>query len=189
MGFLSWLSSVFGTKSAPESETQVISWEHDHPEREAWSIITYNAAFSCVYVFGSATDIQIIRPDWDSLSPLQRVRVIVQLVSSISFYESSWDPACACVDVDNTESLGLMQISVEDQKNYDLQLGFSREDLLTVGPNIKLALAILSQQVMQQKRLILTHGEDNCYWSTFSYGYEDEKIDKIIAMAQALNFN
>lgn len=170
----------------------MISWEIDHPERRDWTAYALQLALAWHGDFNLAKDITTIRPDWQSLTVQQRCTVIVQLFAAIAFYESSWNPKCSSVDageVDDplTYSDGLMQVSAADQQ-WSSDYGYSHEDLLTPKPNLKLAFAIMGQQILNQHRIILNKGIDHCYWSTLSKGYAQNKVDEIIEMVNSLTF-
>ncbi len=104
--------------------------------------------------------------------------VLCEMFCQICLYESSWDPACnggadaGSQDDKNTWSIGLMQLSVCDQESYQLPLGYTFDDLMTVKPNLELGVKIMASQVLHHGKFIMTHGEA-CYWSSFSYGYPE----------------
>jgi hypothetical protein len=100
----------------------------------------------------AATDMQRFCPKYKSLDHQGRVVALAHFFVALSFRESSYNPRESAVDVGtagdrNTHSVGLFSMSQTDQKNYGLPMGYTYEDLLTYGPNIKLALAVSAKLI------------------------------------------
>jgi hypothetical protein len=100
----------------------------------------------------AATDMQRFCPKYKSLDHQGRVVAFAHFFVALSFRESSYNPRESAVDVGepgkrDTFSVGLFSMSATDQKNYGLPMGYTYEDLLMYGPNIKLALAVSAKLV------------------------------------------
>lgn len=172
-----------------------LSWEVGYPERKAWSdslfsLISNGDTFNALCL---AQDIKEIRPDFSSLTKDQKATVLCELVSAMSKFESSWNPASYSVDVgskDNrdTWSVGLMQMSVVDQTNYGFNLGYDFQDLQLPVPNLKLAVLILAKQVQKHGLLMIPNGESGLYWAVLHPGGKYDQSKNIIAMVQNIKF-
>jgi hypothetical protein len=55
----------------------------------------------------------------------------------------------------NTWSIGLMQMSVCDQANYGIRLGYTYDGLIQPIPNLQLAVLILAKQVAKYGKLMI----------------------------------
>jgi hypothetical protein len=142
-------------------------------------------------VFMSASDFDKIRSDYKILGKAQLATAFTEFISQIAKYESSWKPAAASVDVGSqsnkdTWSVGLMQMSQVDQKNYGLDLGFSYDDLKTAIPNLKLALAVMVKQIKKRGKIFIPTGESGVYWATIHPGGKYDKTKEITDVTQAM---
>lgn len=172
-----------------------LSWEKNHPERQEWSLKVFNFFFrpQILETIAKATDITAIRPDYHSLSSEQKATVLSELISAMSYYESGWNPKSESVDVGtkgdkNTWSVGLMQMSQTDQKNYGFDMGYTYEDLKTPWPNLHLALKILVRQVERRGKIMIPKGEPGLYWAVLHPGGKYDQSAKIVAMVRSIKF-
>jgi len=123
------------------------------------------------------------------------VEVLVAFIRGMVYYESGFNPRSASVDVGtkenrDTHSVGLMQMSVVDQKNYGFNFGFNYDDLMDPIKNLTLAMAIMKRQVEKKGRLILRKGTDTgVYWAVIYKGGKYDKSAAIIAGVKALKFS
>lgn len=168
-----------------------LSWENGHPERAAWTKQLIDIITPDIEVFYTASDITKIRPDFKTLSKSKQILVIAELFSAMAFYESSWNPKENSVDVgskndQDTYSVGLLQMSVVDQKNYGFKFGYTFKDLQQAGPNLKLAEAIMVKQIKRYGKILIPKGENGVYWAVIHPKGKYDKSDKIIAMVRAL---
>lgn len=171
-----------------------LTWEKNHPERASWSQILEDQISQNLAAFKSAKDILKIRSDFNKLSASQQVNVLAEFFSSDAYYESSWDPTEYSVDVGTDDdkgswSVGLWQMSVDDQESYDLKFGYTFADLQTVKPNAVLAVTIMAQQIKNYGLILIPWSQkSHVYWSTLSPGNKDDKSASIISDVQAMSF-
>lgn len=165
-----------------------LSWEADSSARKEWSqyILTFlEENFS---VFSKAKDWPFFRKDWSKLTRAQQINVMAEFVASVAYYESRWNPKSASVDVGtqgnkDTWSVGLMQMSVTDQKNRGYKYGYRYEDLEKPIPNLHLALSVLKDQISKYGLVRLKAGR-SLYWAVIGEG---NKYDKSVLIATRIN--
>jgi len=165
-----------------------LSWEQGHPERAAWSDALYRY-LEQYWAYDDASDVTLIYPKWKSASRETKLQVMAEFWVAVSYYESSWNPKSASVDVGTqgdkgSWSIGLLQMSVNDQPNYGFRFGYSYEDLLTPAPNLHLALAIMQKQIQKRGRIMIPKGQPGLYWAVASPGGKYDKTSQIIARVQ-----
>lgn len=160
-----------------------LSWEVKEGAR-GWSEYVFQAINGQFFdALDKAKDTERIFPGYSKLSRVQRIAVLSEMIASISFFESSWNPKAELPnEKDNSFwALGLMQVSVNDQKNHGLKYNYTFEQLKRPRPNLHLALTILSKQVEKTGYLILSNKNPSKYWATFLDGNEHSKVNEVIA--------
>ena len=168
-----------------------LSWEKNHEERYVWSNLLFKKIDEKFSSLDKAKDLPLFCPKYLSLSEDKKKIVLAELWVWTAYFESGWNPKSASVDVGtknnkDTWSAGLLQVSVVDQKNWNLKTGYSYNDLLQVGPNLELSLSILSKQIEKQGLIAVTK---NLYWAVLGpKNYRYTKLDKIVAKTKQLEF-
>lgn len=179
--------------STPEPIAGVISplsWEAGHPERAPWSdAILMDVLDNLNQSYSKASDIKTFCPKYMSIAQVDRARAWGELFVGIIYYESSFNPASASVDVGkvgdkNTYSVGLFQMSVVDQVNYGFKFGYTYADLLKPIPNINLALAIFKRQLDKYGVIGIPVGSKGLYWATIHPGGKYDNTKDIAARVQ-----
>jgi hypothetical protein len=164
-----------------------LSWEKNHPERAAWSKILMTEISDAFETLDKAKDINIFCPKYTkALTKAQKLNAWGEFFVWLAYYESGWDEKEMDQDVGDagdfsTYSTGLFQVSAIDIEAYSLQKvlhNYSYKDLQTVEPNIKLAMALMSRQILRQGLICVS---SNVYWSTLSNKFYApyQKIDEI----------
>lgn len=170
-----------------------LSWEKNHPERHAWSQRLYGLIDGALSVFETAKDIKTIRPDYQSLNRQQRIAVLCEFICWVAYYECGWNPESNEKDVGtddkDTWSVGLLQLSVVDQLNYHLPLGFDFGDLQNPIKNLELGVDIMCLQIHKHGKVLIPAGESGVYWATIHPGGKYDKSKEIIAKVQGLKFS
>lgn len=156
-----------------------LPWENGKPERKQWTQDLVDLIDERLDVLSlAAKDITRFCEDYHDLTRQEQIEVWAVLICSVAYYESGWNPKIAERDVGttdkNTWSTGLMQMSVCDQKNYNLKLNYTFDDLLTPKANLHLALEILVRQVTRYGSIILRTSK-GLYWAVL---YEGGRYDK-----------
>lgn len=139
--------------------------------------------------YDDAKDVEFFYPKWKSASRETKMRAMAEMWISIAIHESGWNPKSASVDVGSKDdkgswSIGLLQMSVNDQPNYGFKFGYTYEDLLTPGPNFHLALAIMQRQIKKYGVIRITKGNPDIYWATIYKGGKYDHSDEIAARIQ-----
>lgn len=125
-----------------------------------------------------ATDVKELDAHFDSLTKDQKIDKFKEFFKWLAYYESAWNPKSQSVDVGvkndrGTWSIGLLQLSVVDQKNLNIELGYDFDDLLLPVPNLKLGIEIMCNQVKKRGKLMIPkweHGNPSLYWATLCPG-------------------
>ena len=174
-----------------------LSWENTtapHPERKPWSKKLWTFIDKRFEHLDKAKDTIKFCPKYPSLSYEQKVQVWCELFVAISYYESGYDPRNESPDVGeqddkNTWSVGLMQVSQVDIKNYNIKdMNYTYEDLLTVGPNLDLATALMANQIDKVGTILIGPGRNWLYWATLHPGGSYDESENIIRRVKKLSF-
>lgn len=177
----------FFYKKSPVVQVPQSGWN------EEWTTLLTGLIKDKILILETAKDIEKIRPDFHSLNRENQIKVFVELVKAMCYFESGYNPKSASVDVGvegnkDTYSVGLLQMSVVDQLNYGLRFGFNYEDLLNPLPNLTLGVAVLSKQVAKHGKLIIKRGEPGLYWAVLCEGGKYSKVDSIVKRVQEVKF-
>lgn len=170
-----------------------VSWETNHPERAAWTKALVGFIERDFAKFDAAKDFTTIRPDYRRLTKDQRVAVWAEFISQLAKYESGWNPKSASVDVGtsdnkNTWSVGLLQMSVVDQKNWGINLGFTYNDFLDPIKNLDFGLRLLAKQIDRRGLVLIPKSAGGVYWATLCPGGRYDKTALIAKAVQAKKF-
>jgi hypothetical protein len=113
------------SEPAPSSTPGVVAivaplaWESGHPERAAWSAELRRQFTAALSSFDQASDTSAYCTRYAELSVDQRVAVWATMAVAIAKYESAYNPASiAPCDANCTASIGLYQLSYEDQMSW-----------------------------------------------------------------------
>lgn len=164
-----------------------ISWEQ-YPENKLWSDFAYNLLDKELFTsFDKAQDATQFCPKYQSLTRQQKIYVWVELLSTVSKYESSWKPATVFNEPAplNYPSIGLLQLSYEDHAGYPYCPAKGGKDLKDPLVNLDCGMRILANQVNKKGKIILSSG---VYWSTLKSGGTYSKIPQIVAMTKKLPY-
>lgn len=162
-----------------------LSWESaSRPERVAWSDGLYKLIAQYYTTLNTATDITDFCPYYHSLTKDQRINAWAGLIAATTYYESGYNPLSNSVDVGNagdkdTYSVGLMQMSVVDQKNYGFNFGYKFADLQDPVKNLTLAMAIMNRQVQKYKVIAISKGNPGLYWAVLYRGGKYDRVKNI----------
>lgn len=189
-------------------ERQKLSWESNHPERQAWSDALIAALAQKIPDMGKAKDIKTFCPKYELLEPRDKIRAFAELMIGMSKFESGWKPETAYRECDKTRcrykecfkhatygycmignknydegvitSRGLLQMSIHSSMSYGCGLKESKQ-LHEPVANLNCAVIILDKQI---KRTGSMTAQSN-YWSTLKSTYSGNHIKEISKMVQA----
>lgn len=136
--------------------------------------------------FLTAKDLNRIRVGLLTLPKDQQVVIFREFVKAICYYESGFNPKSQSVDVGtkadkDTWSVGLMQMSVVDQKNYKTPFLYDFAKLNEAIPNLELALFIMARQVKNTGLFILHKSHKNRYWAVILDEGKYSKLPEILS--------
>ncbi len=106
---------------APAATGKALSWEDGHPERKAWSDELRSAIKPNLGRLEMAEDIDKFAPNYKSLSESRQIDVWAALFVAIACYESEYNPHSILKETSGQDSVGLLQLSYENQAAYDLE--------------------------------------------------------------------
>jgi hypothetical protein len=176
--------------SAQKAEQLV--WESSsRPERSDWSNALLQYVDERFDLLDEADDIADFCPPYARLTRPERVNAWANLIASVTYYESAWNPTSNSVDVGNasdrdTWSVGLLQLSVVDQVSYGFQFGYAFADLQKPLPNLRLGVAILARQVSHYGLIAIPTGHSGLYWAVLHPGGKYDQSANIKKMTQKI---
>ncbi len=104
---------------APVLDLAPLAWEKDHPERATWSRILREEVARKLASFKKASDANLYCAKFAGLNDTQKIEVFSTMAVAIALYESGYNPKSINPDdVAGTASIGLYQLSYEDQMKW-----------------------------------------------------------------------
>jgi len=193
-GFLARLVSSFFVMIAGSSVRRVavaqssgkaLAWESGHPERRAWSDELRKAIRAHISSLENASDIQDFAPDYSRLSTQDRVDVWATLIVAMSRFESKYDPTAIYPESFGVDSIGLLQLSYENETYYRLErLDRSARSLEDPLVNIRCGVKILAVLVKRDGVIASGTGSSSRggarYWSTLRTDGKLSDIQRIV---------
>lgn len=193
--------SVIVDKPEPVAveSTAPLSWEKSHPERKVWSDLARTTAGVVLRDLNKAKDVARFCPKYASLSTFDRVQFWAELVSTMAYFESGWKPDTVFKEPAplNNESIGLLQLSVSDAKNYPFcaPIG-TRSAIMDPLKNLDCGIRIMAKWIGKHEKVTGSHFEVNSkgktvelfeggsiYWSVLR---EKRKLPEVLAMVKKL---
>lgn len=185
-----------------------LSWESASDTNKVWSNYTFQIIEGLFTDFDKCQDITRIRPDYKSLSRLQKINVWGELISAIAKPESGWNPTSEMIETTFTNidpvtgmpvrSEGLLQLSYQDKINYkelpcrfdwnadkNLPVKDIRKTIMNPKINLEFGINVLAKQIRRTYKIILT---DGVYWAVIKEKGRYQKIDQITLMVRNLKF-
>lgn len=168
-----------------------LSWEKKNPKNSAWTTITLNAIRKDFEKFDKAQDIKEFCNNYEYLEKGNKILAWGELISAISFYESSWNPEAFleeptlgidAVTGKKVRSQGLMQISYGDTK-WARWCNLKNGGITNPKNNLECAIGILANQIDKHEHILLGRG---AYWSVIKNGSRYNKIEGIKSMVNSL---
>lgn len=143
-----------------------------------------------IMVYEKAKDLETFCPKWLSLSLDEKFKTVGEFYVELAKRESDWSPDASSVDVGQKSnpdswSIGLFQMSVVDQQNYKMPLGYDYAELLKPIPNIKLAVKIMELNISKYSLIVLPRGR--AYWAPLMENGKYNQVKEIAKAVQALN--
>lgn len=167
-----------------------LSWEKGHPERKAWSDQARVTAGVVLRELDKAIDVSRFCPKYAELGAFNRLQFWAELVSVMSYFESGWKPTTVFKEPAplNNESVGLLQLSTSDAKNYasipQCKPLAVRANLMDPLINIDCGIRILAHWV--GKDLVITslnNSGGSKYWSVLR---EKRKLPDVLSKLKSV---
>ena len=172
--------------TAVASGNQSLSWnDAQHPERAAWTTQLLASVQSWKTTLDKGNPNGFIS-GYDSLSLDRQLTFWGELFIAIAKFESGWNPSDVYEEAEGENSIGLLQLSIQDQSNYPLTPRITGEMQLTnTGINLPWGVQIFATLVAQNGLIASGSGSSSRgaarYWSVLRTGH---KIDQITALTK-----
>jgi len=168
-----------------------LSWD-TKPERVAWSKELLNCIGGTLGMLEDGDPEKFIS-GYTGLSEDGKIRYWSELIIAMAKFESNLDPHCVYHEPPplGVDSIGLLQLSYEDQENYNLE-PLSRTEKSLENPliNIRCAVIILSTLVSQDKVIASGSGKTSRggarYWSVLREGHHITEIKNLVKQSIGL---
>ena len=186
-----------------------LAWESKSANSSSWSNTVYKVIqIEEPQMLGQnvADDVEIFCPKYRSLNDNQRLNFWGQLLAGMSKFESGWNPASYYVETTmgtdpvtgrQVASEGLLQLSYQDQKSYNLNCGFDwsidtkfsntdiHKTIFDPHKNLRCGIKILAKQLTRQRAISTTTG---VYWAVLKTNGKYTKVPEIAAITKSLSF-
>jgi hypothetical protein len=148
------------------------TWDNN-PDRRAWSDALVAAIRQHRAPLDRA-DVESFCPGYATATPDQQERFWVELVIAMTWYESSWRPDAVYHEPPplSVDSIGLLQLSYEDQRYYPLGVLDPRTPARSLkNPIVNLKCGVLILAHWTNKHAVVAHSEGRShtggarYWS------------------------
>lgn len=194
---------------ADMSEFEPVIWEKNNASRKEWSKMIYSVIENeepSMLDNNVAKDIHTFCPKYDSLTQDQRLNFWGQFFAALAKPESGWDPTSQMTETsqgidpvtkNRVMSEGLLQLSYQDEKSYDLDCGFDwnrdrklakkdpRKTILNPLLNLRCGVKIMAHRL--KKDSVITK-ESGVYWAVLRKNSRGSKITSIATMTKSLKF-
>ncbi len=189
------------------SQFEPVAWEKQNVSRREWSRMIYSVIENEqpeMLDDHVAKDIELFCPRYNSLTRDQRLNFWGQFFAALAKPESNWNPTSQMVEssqgidpVTNKRvmSEGLLQLSYQDEKSYDIDCGFDwnrdsqlspkdpRKTILNPLLNLRCGVKIMAHRL--RKDMVITK-ESGVYWAVLRKNSRGSKINSIARMTKSL---
>lgn len=127
-----------------------LSWKNSE-----WDKALYKELVILEPLFSKAKDITTFCPKYNDLTPDQKLHALGEFMVAIAFYESGFNPSSKYMEPPplGYESIGLYQLSYEDNKGYpDCKLNRASKNLEDPAQNIRCA-SIIMQKLLKDGQI------------------------------------
>ncbi len=200
--------------TAENHNAEPLAWELDPKTRSkfnTWSKMIYQIIQKQTpEILGQnvADDVEFFCPKYRTLKDSQRLNFWAQLFVGIAKFESSWNPTSSSTEylMSGTDSVtgrrivseGLLQISYQDEKNYQIKCGFNwekdkklskhdpKKTILDPYLNLNCGIQIFAQQLKRIHRIVAKEHR-SLYWAVL-YNGRSNKIKDVAKITNTLTF-
>jgi hypothetical protein len=175
-----------------------LEWEKNNPSRKRWSEYVFLQIENNFEILNSAKDIKHFCPNYKNLNKNQKINVWGQLIASMSFYESTFNPSARIASVSNSIdpvtsapliSEGLLQVGYIDSLYHNCSFDWSKDSKLSdddkrktiLNPynNLSCGIKILTKQIRRYESIAIDKG---AYWAVIKTNHPNSKLQQIIKM-------
>ncbi|MGC2697161.1 MAG: transglycosylase SLT domain-containing protein [Candidatus Angelobacter sp.] len=170
---------------AASGPRKALAWENGHPKRSAWSDELRRAIRAHRATLETAGDIEDFAPGYANLSAEDRVDVWATLFVAIVRFETGYNPNTVYHESAGIDSVGLLQVSYENEGYYGLErLDRKADSLKDPLVNIRCGVRIFS--VLVSRDAVIASGTGSSsrgaakYWSTLRTDGHLSEIQRIV---------
>lgn len=181
-----------------------LAWEQPNkPGRQKWSEHTFQYIYRNFETLDKAKDIVYFCPNYHTLNRDERVNAWGQLMASIAWFESGWNPRAHvreprlgfdAVTGEIVMAEGLFQLGYSDSMwreycRFDwygdraLDMGDLQRTMINPRYQIECSVGIMASQIKRHGRIVIDSG---AYWAVIKDGHRNAKVDRIRAMVMRL---
>jgi len=171
----------------PNQPTPAISLSWDNQTRRPWSATLLTSIQNALPKLALG-DPNSFLAGYDSLTPDLQLKFWCELLVAVAKFESSWNPHDIYHEPPplSIDSVGLLQLSYEDQSPYNLEpLSESHKSLEDPSINLRCGVTIFASLVAKHRTVASSVGGryrgGAAYWSTLRAGH---KVDQILSLAR-----
>lgn len=147
---------VSGIPDAAQPSKIVLPWDGKHADADKWTMTIQKEIIKKEMVKLSPVDIMSFCPGYAKADDQGKLVAWMNLISIMTKFESSFNPKTKFMEPPplGYESIGLMQLSYQDQPNYPTcELNRSLKNLEDGSHNLRCGLIILNKLVQQDNRI------------------------------------
>lgn len=141
---------------------------------KSWGLATYKVVSENFDALNRAQDMPEFCPGYKAMDIDTKKWAFVELISAMSYYESSWNPKSIYNEPPplGYPSIGLLQLSYEDHRGYPYCPGKGSGELTDPVTNLTCGVKILAHQVLSKGAISVSSG---AYWSVIKLGHKNNK--------------
>lgn len=169
----------------------VLSWD-DSPKCKAWSPELLSSVNKYLQQLEQGAPDKFIA-DYTGLLPDDKLKFWSEIIIAMIKFESNFDPHCIYHEPPplGIDSVGLLQLSYEDQDNYGLEkIERSNKSLEDPLVNIRCGLTIFSHWVAKDNTVASGAGKQSRgaarYWSVMRSGHHVDEIQARVKQSMGL---
>jgi hypothetical protein len=175
-----------------------LEWENNNPHRIKWTEHVYGLIEQNFESLELANDIDYFCPNYKNLAHKQKINIWGQLIASISFFESTFNPKARIISPSKTldpitnkslVSEGLLQLGYIDIINHNCKFNWEKDSkydeddshktILNPYRNLSCGMTILTEQIIKHKSIVIKKG---AYWAVIKKDHPNSKIEQIKKM-------
>lgn len=190
-------------KATEQQKVYKLSWETKNPDNKAWTQIVLDKVDEQFPKLDLAEDVEQMCPNYKNLEREDKKWVWGELISSMAFYESGWNPTAQLEEpplgIDTVTGVtvmseGLLQMGYGDtvwapfcrfdwEKDKKLPAKSPKKTVMKPKNNLECGIQILANQINKHKKIFVGKG---AYWSVIKTNSKYQKLKEIKSRVKAI---